>query len=276
MLAIHQDYWFNSSLDSLLRKTDQKGEIIPRIRTFLKRGGDINQSNSFNLSLLTVAQAKRLDEVVKFLISNKALEQEKQADFFNLGKKIIVFSKNPKFITKIQCALYILSSKETGRLLIDKIEKGRHTVFINDSSTENSCHYDNREDAEKREIGCSSTIYVTGNSWPGYSFFTVLGHELIHAMHASYGTVLPSSLNKSDKCIWSDDEEYNTIVGFPSKTHEITPTDNRIRREHNVKERSTHNGTVERVSSQIGSIFRPPLSIQKTYSGATSIRISRR
>lgn len=277
-MVSNQNYWFNSSLECLLKKTDQEGEIIPRIRTFLRRGGDINQRHSYGFSLLSVAKAKELDKVVKFLVINKALEQE-QDNYFNIGKKISIFSKNPKFITKMQCALYILSRKETGHRLIGKIEKGGHNVVITESPSENECVFANRANAENREIGSPSTIHVTGNSTPGHPYYIVLGHELIHAMHASYGKVFSCSSNEVDRCVWSNNEEYNTIVGFPSKNpKQAKPkiTDNALRREHHVRERSTHNGAVETANNFASSLFRS-LPTQRTYSnGATLIRCRHR
>lgn len=78
--------------------------------------------------------------------------------------------------------------------------------------------------------------------------FLCLAHELIHAYHNSYGKNARGSAHypSVDPVLWTDKEEYHTIVGFPSKKAVRTLpkiTENAIRRAFGFHERFSHLGT---------------------------------
>jgi hypothetical protein len=71
--------------------------------------------------------------------------------------------------------------------------------------------------------------------------YIVLFHELTHAYHVLSGK--RSITTRSDLLIWGSDEEYHTIVGFPSKNStRTTPkiTENAFRRAEGLPERFGH------------------------------------
>lgn len=65
----------------------------------------------------------------------------------------------------------------------------------------------------------------------------VLFHELTHAYHYLSGKRANTIL--SDCLVWKSDEEYKTIMGFPSKKKKTTPkiTENAFRKVENLPER---------------------------------------
>lgn len=65
-------YWFNRSMDHLVREANELGEVIPRIKVFLKRDGDINQKDKHGDTLLARAKAAGLLKVVNYLESQGA------------------------------------------------------------------------------------------------------------------------------------------------------------------------------------------------------------
>ena len=67
--------------------------------------------------------------------------------------------------------------------------------------------------------------------------FLNLAHELIHASHCVDGARAPD-LGRANKLVWSNDEEYNTIMGFPSESPSIT--ENAFRAELGLPERFSH------------------------------------
>ena len=64
--------------------------------------------------------------------------------------------------------------------------------------------------------------------------FVSLAHELIHAMHHTTDTNCAG--DRADKLIWTDDEEYNTMVGFT----EDAITEHAFERELRIPLRLSH------------------------------------
>ncbi|MBA3816467.1 MAG: hypothetical protein H0X29_08105 [Parachlamydiaceae bacterium] len=69
---VNQDYWFKSSLDLLVHGANEQGEVIPRIRIFLKKQGDLNQRAANGETLLSKARAANLVKVINYLKSQGA------------------------------------------------------------------------------------------------------------------------------------------------------------------------------------------------------------
>src|SRR5437773_2386612 len=65
-------YWFNSSMNHLVQNANESGEIIPRIKVFLRKQGDINSKDAFGNTLLSKAQTAHLFRVVDYLKSQGA------------------------------------------------------------------------------------------------------------------------------------------------------------------------------------------------------------
>lgn len=47
IMQTNSTYWFSRSMDHLVPEANELGEVIPRIKVFLKRGGGINQRARF-------------------------------------------------------------------------------------------------------------------------------------------------------------------------------------------------------------------------------------
>ncbi len=66
-VEINANYWFKSSMDHLVRGANELGEVIPRIKIFLRKQGDLNQSASNGETLLSRARAANLVRVINYL-----------------------------------------------------------------------------------------------------------------------------------------------------------------------------------------------------------------
>jgi len=218
-------------------------------------------------------------ESLKHLLPTKEEKSElPELKPIEIFKNIIL--RNPYdqvFNEKVQEAFKILASGRVGQRLISKIGAGRHQVFIlqGDKSEVTPGFSDNlkgMEESSDRTKGCVSFVrlkldqelvwrysekdrrlqwylkkrieYVHDmNGKPiEIPFFITLAHELIHAYHNTYGKNKRHEFTM-DTRVWSTDEEYKTIVGFPSKKPfrmEPKITENTIRREHRLPERFGH------------------------------------
>lgn len=130
--------------------------------------------------------------------------------------------------------------------LLEKIGRGPHPIFITSGLVGTTF----LGELELRK-GCSSIISFSGRgtsyiSPDGTSCFcpnfVSLAHELIHACHNSYGKNRTFSTG-CDSTVWTDPEEYHTIMGFPSKNPDRkTPkiTQNAILAALGLPERISH------------------------------------
>ena len=71
-METNSTYWFNRSMDHLIQGANELGEVIPRIKVFLRRDGDINQQDGQGNTLLSKANAAGLFKVVSYLKSQGA------------------------------------------------------------------------------------------------------------------------------------------------------------------------------------------------------------
>ena len=66
---VNADYWFKSSMDLLVHGANEQGEVIPRIKIFLRKQGDLNQRDANGATLLSRARAASLVKVINYLES---------------------------------------------------------------------------------------------------------------------------------------------------------------------------------------------------------------
>ncbi len=196
------------------------------------------------------------------------------------------------FLDKVKEALKTISEGEVGQRLLKKIGDGKHVVLIKYVSGENSTN--SHTNCRIREIGCPSTIQLNGseNSLIGFKaekienpFFMILVHELIHAYHNSYGKSRDQS-----QCgdIWTNREEYKTIIGHPSKKSHRTKSkisENAIRAEHQLPLRYSHLGfegtstdklkevKLEATAHQVTSIFQQVVVGQSSYQVPAPVKV---
>lgn len=155
----------------------------------------------------------------------------------------------PEFFNAVLSDLARLEETSIGRRLIKKIESTTQKIFI---------QYREREHLR---IGESDHPHVCENVfllyYPGHGdspYFTSdltiahkpscanLAHELIHAYHYAKKNDA-SDRGRADGIVWTRDEEYHTIMGFPSKREGRTipkVTENALLAEMGLPERFSH------------------------------------
>ncbi len=172
------------------------------------------------------------------------------------------------FRQDVEESLALLASKSVGKRLLVKIASASHKVFIRQGFCSHVLagysDISGRKDCSDRQKGSSSFIelqsrqqyaldlksfhnrtnYVIGkdNQPIEQPFFITLAHELIHAHHNARGKNKWFEMSM-DTTIWTSDEEFQTIEGFPSKKPRRTIpkiTENAIRSEHGLPERYGH------------------------------------
>jgi len=168
-----------------------------------------------------------------------------------IRKHIVIDRKqNPmSFIELFQDAIDTLEEGDIGKKLIQKIEEGSHNVNIIYSDIFNTAKsitcFENATDPSagfSTEITITLQCHVVLNckAEPIESpFEVVLAHELIHSYHNSYGlnqTLLPMS----DTEVWTNQEEYNTIMGNSLIDGPTPICENAIRKEQGLPERFSH------------------------------------
>lgn len=175
----------------------------------------------------TVAIAKEQDAV------DVGLQQA--ATFINISNtKILrqniylsIDERFPSFESQVRSALDSLEQIEIGKRLIEKIAGASHKIFIKQGKGFYCCKENG--DAEISGKGCRSliifpdldpienrTYYTAQLSLALKPGFVDFAHELIHAYHNSKGKNA-KDIFRCDTLVWIRDEEYHTIMGFPSK-----------------------------------------------------------
>lgn len=174
---------------------------------------------------------------------------------FTAAKNIHVeFNNNTpsNFVSKVSLALINLSSGEVGQRLLKKIGKGRHIVIIQYTPDTSETIPLNSMAAGTYGVGSSSIIKISQDEYSvldfnakkvTYPFFVELAHELIHAYHNSYGKNKGSYNFSGCKDVWTNQEEFNTIMK-PYSPWRSKPkiSENAILAEHGFPLRFSHQG----------------------------------
>jgi len=128
------------------------------------------------------------------------------------------------FFERVKNDLDIIEANPIGKRLIEKIEKSAHVIIIK------SAEYCFCNPVDPMDTCClgKGTASVIGYSLLDYATpisyqckpietppFVHLVHELMHGLHNSRGKT--ATTNHCDRLVWTDDEEYHVIEGFPSK-----------------------------------------------------------
>lgn len=71
-MIVNADYWFKSSMNHLIHGANELGEVIPRIKIFLRKQGDLNQRDANGETLLSRARTANLVKVINYLESQGA------------------------------------------------------------------------------------------------------------------------------------------------------------------------------------------------------------
>jgi len=134
----------------------------------------------------------------------------------------------PEFESSVKYALCALEKIPIGKRLIEKVGNSKHEVFIQFTKDFFSCVMQNESLACTLGKGCNSIIEFSISNRKNSEYPTTtlkkatrpsyidFAHELIHAYHNTQGKNARLG-TKCDKFVWSNDEEYHTIMGFISK-----------------------------------------------------------
>ena len=165
-------------------------------------------------------------------------------DFRKVRQNIYVEENalHPHFVGAVRSTLDRLEETSTGRRLIEKIGSTTHRVFINHAK--DPCVTFTEQDSFVYHPEPSSGYHyiATNLSLIPRPSSAVLAHELIHVYHHTKGKLAPNA-GRSDGMVWSNDEEYHTIMGFSSKKIGRTIpkiTENAILSEMGLPERFSH------------------------------------
>lgn len=132
-----------------------------------------------------------------------------------------------------------IETNPIGRRLLEKIRLSSSEVFIGYGKRDKCAMFSEKDSnyviisLSKKDFTCFS---ARGESIP-FPKHVKLFHELTHAHHYFSGKRAMGHL--SDPLVWENDEEYKTIMGFPSKKGKTTPkiTENAFRRAEGLPER---------------------------------------
>lgn len=165
------------------------------------------------------------------------------------------------FMLAIENDLRKIASQPVGARLLEKIKQGAHPVFIHYHTEKWTSKPYSHENKCKKGVGCSTTVFACLSDKTRIIDYTLapcqtpsyisLAHELIHAYHNSYGRNRQNHPFQ-DTEIWKNAEEYNTIVGYPSKKPRFSNlkiTENNIRKEHSLPLRLTHLSELQRFTT---------------------------
>ena len=157
----------------------------------------------------------------------------------------------PNFLEETKEDFKTILLGEVGQRLIKKIEQGQHAVFIEYGKNCKGKAFDGTL-SRSRGWGADTVIHYDctaqnvfdckGSSIESPRFIK-LAHEMIHALHNSYGKNAQALKCKHNNFFWKSQEEFKTIFGNPSKNlNRKRPkiTENAIRAERGLEERCSH------------------------------------
>lgn len=164
---------------------------------------------------------------------------------------IICPDQPPGFDTAVRDVIARIASRPIGKRLLDKIAKANHVAWLTIGERSETTFYDalgavtkgKGSDAEIRLSLVTRAMISFDVKEAESPFFIDCVHEFIHLYRGFYGKNR-SMGNVACKELWQDDDEYETMVGFPSKKdRERTKpkiTENTIREEHSLPQVYTH------------------------------------
>jgi hypothetical protein len=249
-----------SRVDAILRKYVLNGSFDPQtpltwaastqnpflVSWLLEHGESADTADSTQTLPLGVAAYSVNLDIMELLVKHGGLPE---GHLIRPNIYILIQPNSPpNYFEMVQYALKDLESTNIGKRLLENIAKGPHLVFItNNGELVNDC-IDSSPVCPPSTKGRSSIIHYSGRASTYFTIdamfasqpnFVALFHELTHAYHSSKGTNVDFG-TECDKLGWFGDEEYKTIMGFPSKHPERkTPkiTENALLAELKLKER---------------------------------------
>lgn len=163
--------------------------------------------------------------------------------FTEIRPKIFIPTQkeNPFFHRNIKTLIKDVECNPIGTRLLEKIELSPLPIYLTKGNESQTLVYAQNNHISKIVIQCSmdSTVCVsTQAKWIPCPKQVILFHELTHAYHYCSGKGATSQI--TDPLVWGCDEEYKTIVGFPSKKPGRTKakiTENSFRQAEHLPER---------------------------------------
>lgn len=154
-------------------------------------------------------------------------------------------TKNYAFNRDVKVLFEKIEANPIGRRLLEKIQLYSSEIHIFYGNTDETISMHNQE---TRDLNIIPPVFIRLSMKDRECFSTkgepisfpkhvILFHELTHAYHALSGKRANSQI--CDPIVWESDEEYKTIVGFPSKKKKITSkiTENAFRIAEGLPER---------------------------------------
>ncbi len=161
--------------------------------------------------------------------------------------KAIKIEGDEAFRKKTIQALDDIKKTKTGKALLASLDKSGKTVTIKPTTDGNACGYDNPNDRfakpdGKPGKGTNSTVYfnpdkkkIGSEKWEERPPAIGLGHELIHAEQAAYGTTAPGTTTNDKKPDPADPKKYAQVSKREAETVGIPPNDKRPYTENKLR-----------------------------------------
>ncbi|MEC7839753.1 MAG: M91 family zinc metallopeptidase [Chlamydiota bacterium] len=154
---------------------------------------------------------------------------------------IVKEKTNIHFQREVKELLEHIESNAIGKRLLEKVQRFSCKIFILSDEIDHTIGLKQGHDVV---IGCSrkniSVTNIEGRSIFEPAYLSLF-HELVHAYHNVSGKLADSNI--VDPLVWTSDEEYKTIVGFPSKKKnraKVKITENAFRKVEGLPERFGH------------------------------------
>lgn len=180
--------------------------------------------------------------------------------YVQVGKNI--FAKE-EIVNEVQISLRILDSKKIGCKLLQRLGNSKHNIYIElGHKFKEKAVFGSK--ARTRGVGSDSVVTIVTRDMAIKNkkiFFISFAHELIHAYHSVYGKNRTREKSICDY-MWTNDEEYTTIEGRPSKKlHKLRSnhqkiSENAIREEHRLPKRISGHYHPESRLSKIPLMYR--------------------
>lgn len=179
--------------------------------------------------------------LLKFCFIQTGIRLASSTTFYPFQPNIYIDkSISPSFYATVIRDLAILKTTFTGNRLLYKVAQGLHAIYI--TYGPDNLAIPHSASFSLPHQGCGTTIHFSAEPFifgrEGLSLevapsYLILAHELIHAYHIQRGKS-PYSCYYVDPSLWKTDEEYRTIIGFPTKKKERENpkiTENTLRKE---------------------------------------------
>lgn len=162
-----------------------------------------------------------------------------QRDPFEIHDNILYPSENGESLYyELLPSFQLIQKNPIGQRLLEKIEDLIGTIYLTKSNENQAIYFKNKKIVVITLTFKNSLFYTIDGVIRPTPFYVIFFHELIHAYHFLSGKNAKTC--STDPILWESDEEYKTIIGFPSKKsfrNKPKITENSFRKADNIPER---------------------------------------